>query len=85
MRVQDIDFERKMIYVRGAKGGKDRITLLPEFLIDDFNMQIEEVKKIHNKDLAEGFGETYLPESLARKYPGAVIDFRWQYVFPSKN
>lgn len=85
MRVQDIDFEIKMIYVRGAKGGKDRITLLPEFLIDDLNMQIEEVKKIHNKDLTEGFGETYLPESLARKYPSAANDFRWQYVFPSKK
>jgi integron integrase len=85
MRIQDIDFDRKMIYVNAAKGGKNRVTLLPHFLIGDLTAHIEKVRAIHEKDLAEGFGEAYLPESLARKYPGAAQEFRWQYVFPSKK
>ena len=32
LRVRDLDFERKLIYVRAAKGGKDRTTLFPESL-----------------------------------------------------
>lgn len=45
--------------------------------------QTEKVKRVHQKDLAEGEGKTSLPLGLARKYPYAIIDFKWQYVFPS--
>ena len=85
MRIQDIDFERKMIYVNTTKGGKHRITLLPDYIIGDLHAHIEKVKEIHEKDISEGYGETYLPESLARKDPHAAKEFRWQYVFPSKR
>jgi hypothetical protein len=38
---------------------------------------------VHQKDLAEGEGKTSLPSGLARKYSYAMIDFKWQYAFPS--
>lgn len=41
------------------------------------------VKTLHENDLAQGFGEVYLPFALARKYPGAGREWDWQYVFPS--
>ena len=85
LRVHDLDFERNKIYVRAAKGGKDRITLLPQSIKEDLCVQVEKVKKIHESDLSEGYGETYLPHALARKYPNAAKDLRWQYVFPSKK
>jgi len=85
LRVRDLDFERKLIYVRAAKGGKDRTTLFPESLHSFMKSQVETVKKLHQKDLSDGYGEVYLPGALARKYPNAAKSFGWQYVFPSKT
>jgi site-specific recombinase XerD len=36
-------------------------------------------------DLADGFGEVYLPDALARKYPTAARQWAWQYVFPARK
>jgi len=84
LRIHDIDFENNQIYVRDAKGGKDRTTIFPETLHQPIRDQIGVVKKMHNKDLSEGFGEVYLPAALSRKYSKANISFGWQYLFPSK-
>jgi integron integrase len=83
LRVKDIEFERREIIVREAKGNKDRVTMLPENLLLPLKDQLSKVKQIHEKDLAAGFGEVYLPEALARKYPKAGKAWGWQYVFPS--
>jgi integron integrase len=85
LRVQDLDFERNLIYVRAAKGGKDRTSLFPTSIQPEMKSQLEEVKYLHDDDLAQGYGEVYLPDALARKYPHASREFRWQYVFPSKK
>ena len=84
LRIHDIDFENNQIYVRNAKGDKDRTTIFPDALHQPIRDQIEAVKKLHNKDLAEGYGEVYLPTALSRKYSKANISFGWQYLFPSK-
>ena len=42
-----MDFERNLIYVQAAKGGKDRITILPAFIKDTLKDQIQKVKKLH--------------------------------------
>ncbi|MFH1079275.1 MAG: integron integrase [Pseudomonadota bacterium] len=84
LRVQDIDFGQNLIFVRGGKGGKDRTTLLPQNLHTEMRKQIEAVKSLHHKDLEEGFGEVYIPEALARKYPNASRATGWQWVFPAK-
>ena len=84
LRIHDIDFENNQIYVRDAKGGKDRTTIFPDTLHQPIRDQIDSVKKLHDKDLAEGFGEVYLPTALSRKYSKANIAFGWQYLFPSK-
>lgn len=83
LRVKDIDFETKNIFVYRGKGGKDRVTLLPDKLITPLKAQIEKVRLIHEKDLSEGEGKTSLPQGLARKYPYAISEFKWQYLFPS--
>jgi len=48
-------------------------------------VHVLKVKKLHDQDIADGYGEVYLPHALARKYPSAAKEFSWQYVFPSKN
>jgi integron integrase len=83
LRVQDIDFSRHQILVRQAKGAKDRVTILPEQLVDPLHQQFAKARAIHETDLAEGFGRVYLPFALARKYPTAECEWCWQYVFPA--
>jgi integron integrase len=84
LRVHDIDFKNNQIFVRDAKGGKDRTTIFPDTLHQPIRDQIEVVKSLHDKDLAEGYGEVYLPAALSRKYSKANISFGWQYLFSSK-
>ena len=83
LRVKDVDFSYLQILVRDGKGGKDRVTMLPERLGAPLRAHLDRVRRLHLRDLAEGFGEVGLPFALARKYPGAGKDWVWQYVFPS--
>jgi hypothetical protein len=46
---------------------------------------IEKVRVLHHKDYEEGFGEVYIPEALARKYPNAARTTGWQWLFPARN
>jgi len=85
LRVKDVDFSYKNITVRDGKGQKDRVTMLPESLHDPLKTHIAKVRNLHNKDCREGYGEVYMPYALSRKYPNAAREFKWQYVFPSKN
>ena len=85
LRIKDIDFEGNKIYVISGKGDKDRITILPKTIYNDLQNQIKIVKEIHDADLKNGYGEVYLPHALSVKYPAAVKEFKWQYVFPSKK
>jgi integron integrase len=85
LRVKDVDFQYGQITVREAKGKKDRRTMLPQITKDPLKKHLEKVKAIHRQDMAEGFGEVWLPYALARKYPGAPTEWGWQYIFPSKK
>ena len=85
LRIQDFDFGKGRIFVRGGKGGKDRTVVLPEVLRTTLAEHVEKVSLLHAADLRAGFGEVYIPEALARKYPNACREVGWQYVFPAKN
>lgn len=83
LRVKDIDFGMSQIIIRNGKGDKDRITLLPERLIDALKDQIIMVDLIHKQDLMDGYGEVYLPNALSVKYQNAPKELKWQFLFPS--
>ena len=85
LRVKDVDLAYKTLTIREGKGFKDRITMIPEGLIEPLKTHLEEVKKIHHADVQAGFGEVYLPYALADKYPSAGKAWVWQYVFPAQN
>lgn len=85
LRVFDIDFSYNQIFIRNTKGNKDRVVPLPQSLVGALKKQIERVKEIHEKDLAKGLGEVYLPYALERKYPNAAKEIGWQYVFPASK
>jgi len=85
LRVQDIDYESKQLYVRSGKGARDRVTPFPLSAIPLFQNHLSRVRVIHEQDLAQGYGEVYMPYALAGKYPNAAKEWNWQYVFPARN
>ena len=85
LRVKDIDFAYRHIVVRDGKGAKDRVTMLPENLVQPLQAHLGKVRALHRRDLAEGCGAVWLPHALSRKYPRAAREWGWQFVFPSGN
>ncbi|MFL5481827.1 MAG: integron integrase [Gemmatimonadaceae bacterium] len=83
LRVKDIDFGSHQILVRGGKGNKDRITMLPTAAESRLREHLDEVRVTHARDLRRGGGRVDIPGALVRKYPKASTEFRWQYVFPA--
>ena len=85
LRVKDVDFTYRQILVRDGKGQKDRVSMLPQAIAEPLRQHLGKVKVLHEEDLAEGFGEVYLPFALARKYTGASREWGWQYVFSARR
>jgi len=83
LRVKDIDFDQELLIVRSGKGDKDRSTLLARSMMPELRAHLERIKALHDKDLAAGVGEVWLPDALSVKYPNAGKEWCWQYVFPS--
>jgi integron integrase len=85
LRIKDLDFGQGTLTIHDAKGGKHRIVPLPRNLEDRLTRHLEAGRLRHEQDQAIGLGEVHLPESLARKYPNAAKEWRWQYLFPAAN
>jgi len=77
LRVKDVDFAYRQILVRDGKGGKDRVTMLPESVVQPLQQRLGETRRLHEIDLREGFGEAHLPLGQAlggsggRRHPAA--------------
>lgn len=88
LRVKDVDFELRQLVVRSGKGGKDRVTVLPEAVVEPLQRQMEVVRAQHEQARHRGVGGVggvELPYAIERKYPAARFEWGWQYVFPAKS
>jgi len=85
LRVKDVDFERHQIHVRGGKGDRDRITVLPRRLEPALRKQLGVARAAHERDAARGDVLVTMPGALATKYPNAGREWAWQYVFPASR
>ncbi|MCF6342298.1 MAG: tyrosine-type recombinase/integrase, partial [Bacteroidales bacterium] len=74
LRVQDFDFSSKQIYVRNSKGGKDRITLLPNRLHSLLEEHLKSVRVLFDSDTKKGSAAVYIPAGVEKKYPNACKD-----------
>jgi len=83
LRVQDLDLDSHQITIRDGKGQKDRVTMLPTIAKPLLVEHLQQVRQIHQQDLRQGLGSVFLPNALAKKYPGADHQWSWQYVFPA--
>lgn len=85
LRVKDVDLGQRQLTVRGGKGGRDRITLLPDIIVEPLTAHLEKVAAAHYRDLEAGCGRVVLPHQLAAKYPNADQEWIWQWVFPASR
>ena len=85
LRVKDIDFEHRQIVIRAGKGDKDRVTMLPDSLVEPLRQRLADRRKMHDLDLARGMADVELPHALERKYPNAGKEFGWQYIFAAAD
>lgn len=85
LRVKDVEFTRRQITVRDGKGGKDRVTVLPNAAVEPLMRHLTRVRALHEQDVEAGFGAASLPHALARKYPNAGRELGWQFVFPASH
>lgn len=83
LRIKDVDLEKRILMVRDGKGAKDRVTIIPDSLIDGLRIQLDSVRERHEHARRKGFAGVELPHALQRKYPGATLAIGWQYVFPA--
>jgi len=85
LRVKDLDFAQEQIIVRDSKGMESRVTMLPRNVVKQIQEHLQIVKRLHQQDLAMGYGEAHLPFALGKKYPNVAKEWIWQYVFPSST
>lgn len=83
LRVKDVDFERRQLLIRQAKGNRDRGAPLPRIAEAPLRRHLEQVARLHRDDLASGLWGPPLPGGLERKYPNAPREWAWQWVFPA--
>ena len=85
LRVKDLALDRGELVVRDGKGGKDRVTVLPEALIPHLRAHLVRLEERFREQRRRGDPGVSLPQALARKYPRAGTDWGWQYLFPAKG
>ncbi len=85
LRVKDIDLDRREVRVYDAKGRSSRKTMLPDSLLPELRSHLEGNRKRHAADCRSGNGRVSLPDALSRKYPGAAVEWLWQFVFPARR
>lgn len=85
LRIRDLDLARSQILLRGCKGNKDRVVMLPKKIRPELEEQMALRRALHERDLARGVARVELPDALERKYPRAAQAFEWQFVFASRN
>lgn len=83
LRVKDLDFGYRQIVVRNGKGGKDRITMLPDAVIPALKANLTRSRGLFDEDRGNDSPAVEMPTALARKYPNAGRQWGWFWVFPA--
>jgi integrase len=78
LRVKDVELSRKEIIVRDGKGGKARIPMLPESLLEVRRLQLVLRRAWHEQDLMLNKADVWLPDALALNYPKVAKEWGWQ-------
>jgi integron integrase len=85
IRVQDMNFDTKILTVHRGKGGKDRTLPLPDAIITELKSHLTRVKNLHGLDLKNAFDGVFMPESFDKKAKYAGQEFNWYWLFPARS
>lgn len=77
LRVTDIDLQRREITLRRGKGHKDRLSMLPQSLVQPLRDQLAYAKSLYEEDRLFHLNGVMLPDALERKYPSASTQWGW--------
>lgn len=83
LRIKDVDFDRHVIIVRDAKGGKDRVVMLPRSLSPVLRLQMLAARAQWEVDRQAQRGGVETPHALEKKYPKVGYTWAWFWMFPS--
>ena len=83
LRIKDVDFDRHVIIVRDAKGGKDRVVMLPRSLEPALRLQMLAARAQWEADRQAQRGGVETPHALEQKYPKVGYTWGWFWTFPS--
>jgi integron integrase len=83
LRVKDVDFSRRVLYVRSGKGAKDRVVMLPAPTISALRSQIDISRRLWTQDRAAEVPGVEVPHALAVKLGRAAESLSWHWLFPS--
>ena len=83
LRVKDVDFDRLVIIVREAKGGKDRVVMLPRSLAAALRRQMLAARAVWEADRQAQRDGVETPHALEAKYPKVGQTWGWFWMFPS--
>ncbi|HWX27330.1 MAG TPA: integron integrase [Steroidobacteraceae bacterium] len=85
LRVKDLLVERCEIVVRDAKGGRDRVTVLPASIVIPLREHLARLFDRFDRQRKLREPGVTLPAALARKYPNAATEWGWQWAFPANS
>jgi len=85
LRVKDVDLDACLITVRGGKGDKDRVTVLPRSLVFRLHEHLRRVRALFDGDRQQGRNPIYLPDGLERKFPNGGREWPWFWLWPAGN
>ncbi len=74
--------KRSQITVRD---GKDRRTMLPARVAEKLQAHLQEVRRLHRQDLADGYGRVRLPHAPGRMHHHAPVEWGWQWVVQGRH
>jgi integron integrase len=83
LRIKNVDFDRQVIIVRNAKGGKDRGVMLPRSLLAALRLQLQAARAIWEADRQAQRGGVETPHALEQKHPKVGDSWAWFWMFPS--
>lgn len=85
LRIKDVDLEQRQITVRAGKGDTDRVTVLPESLVEKIKRHKEAIRKVFDTDKSDGTPPVAIPGALARKFSRAGERWEWFWLFPAET
>ncbi len=83
LRIKDVDLDACLVTVRGGKGDKDRVTVLPRSLVHRLHAHLNRLRVVYDRDRAAAANPVYLPDGLERKFPNGGREWPWFWLWPA--